>query len=60
MAKFRQWILNFRPGGEAIATRSRSGCHREAGKIDVRAAQKAAWAAFCAPIKEELDDAASR
>ncbi len=58
MVKFRQWILNFRPGGEAIASNADLEAIEKQAKIDVRAAQKAAWAAFCAPIKEEMDDAA--
>ncbi len=58
MVKFRQWILNFRPGGEAIASAADLDNIEKQAKVDVRAAQKAAWAAFCAPIKEELDDAA--
>lgn len=58
MVKFRQWILSFRPGGEAIASNADLDNIEKQAKIDVRAAQKAAWAAFCAPIKEEQDDAA--
>jgi 2-oxoisovalerate dehydrogenase E1 component len=56
VVKFRQWILNFRPGGEAIASNTDLEAIEKQAKIDVRAAQKAAWAAFCAPIKEELDE----
>ncbi|HRH68658.1 MAG TPA: thiamine pyrophosphate-dependent enzyme [Flavobacteriales bacterium] len=55
-AKFRQWILNFRPGGEAIATEAELDNIEKQARIEVRTAQKAAWAAFCAPIKAELDE----
>ncbi|MCC6541736.1 MAG: transketolase [Flavobacteriales bacterium] len=58
IVKFRQWILSFRPGGEAIANIADLEAIEKQAKIDVRAAQKAAWAAYGAPIKEELDDAA--
>lgn len=57
LAKFRQWVLNFRPGGEAIASADELDAIEKQARTDVRAAQKAAWAAFCAPIKEELAEA---
>ena len=53
-AKFRQWILNFRPGGEPIASAEELDAIEKQARVDVRTAQKAAWAAFCAPIKSEL------
>ncbi len=55
-AKFRQWILNFRPGGEPIASAEELDAIEKQARVDVRTAQKAAWAAFCAPIKSELDE----
>lgn len=51
--KFREWILNARPGGEAIATAEELDALDAKAKADARAAQKAAWAAFQDEIKEE-------
>ncbi|MEX1132189.1 MAG: transketolase C-terminal domain-containing protein [Flavobacteriales bacterium] len=56
--KFREWVLNFRPGGEAIATEEELDAIEKQAKADVRSAQKAAWAAFQDEIKAELNDAA--
>lgn len=58
LAKFRQWILHFRPGGEAIATAEELDAIEKQARADVRAAQKAAWAAFSEPIKGELSEVA--
>ncbi|TXI82665.1 MAG: transketolase, partial [Flavobacteriales bacterium] len=58
IVKFRQWILSFRPGGEAIATAEELDAIEKQAKIDVRAAQRSAWADFCAPIKVEQQEAA--
>jgi pyruvate/2-oxoglutarate/acetoin dehydrogenase E1 component/TPP-dependent pyruvate/acetoin dehydrogenase alpha subunit len=52
--KFREWILSFRPGGEAIATAEELDAIEKQAKADVRSAQKAAWAAFLEPLKAEL------
>ncbi len=56
--KFREWILNFKPGGEAIATEEELDAIEKQAKADVRTAQKAAWATFHDEIKGELDDVA--
>ncbi|MCB0763907.1 MAG: transketolase, partial [Flavobacteriales bacterium] len=56
--KFRQWILGFRPGGEVLATEAELDAIEKQARTDVRTAQKAAWAAFCAPILKELNEAA--
>ena len=55
-AKFREWILNFRPGGEAIATADELDAIEKKAKSDVRAAQKAAWAEFLKPIAQEKQE----
>ena len=54
--KFREWILGFKPGGEAIATAEELDAIEKQAKSDVRTAQKAAWAAFQDEIKVELND----
>ncbi|MCB9169531.1 MAG: transketolase [Flavobacteriales bacterium] len=54
--KFREWILSFRPGGEAIATAEELDAIEKQAKADVRAAQKAAWKAFQDEIKAELEE----
>lgn len=51
--KFREWILNFKPGGEPIATADELDAIEKQAKADVRAAQKAAWAAYLEPLKQE-------
>jgi pyruvate/2-oxoglutarate/acetoin dehydrogenase E1 component/TPP-dependent pyruvate/acetoin dehydrogenase alpha subunit len=56
--KFREWILNFKPGGEAIANEEDLDAIEKQAKADVRTAQKAAWAAFQDEIKAELNDVA--
>ncbi|MCW5898672.1 MAG: transketolase [Flavobacteriales bacterium] len=55
-AKFREWILNFKPGGGPIATAEELDAIEKQAKADVRAAQKAAWAAFLEPLKQEVND----
>lgn len=52
-AKFKQWILEFRYNGEAIATAEELEAIENEAKNTVRAEQKAAWAAFSEPIKAE-------
>ncbi|MFZ1331263.1 MAG: transketolase C-terminal domain-containing protein, partial [Flavobacteriales bacterium] len=55
--KFRQWILTFKPGGEPLATEAELDAIEQEARKDVRAAQKAAWAAFEAEIKLEVHNA---
>jgi pyruvate/2-oxoglutarate/acetoin dehydrogenase E1 component len=57
--KFREWILSFRPGGEPIATAEELDAIEKQAKADVRAAQKAAWAAYLAPIQQEAQEVVS-
>ncbi|HOZ41434.1 MAG TPA: transketolase C-terminal domain-containing protein, partial [Flavobacteriales bacterium] len=54
--KFREWILNFRPGGTPIATAEELDAIEKQAKADVRSAQKAAWAAYLEPLKQELNE----
>ncbi len=54
--KFREWILNFKPGGSPIATNEELEAIERKAKADARAAQKAAWAAFSNEIKGELNE----
>ncbi|MBL0127909.1 MAG: transketolase [Flavobacteriales bacterium] len=56
--KFREWILNARPGGEAIATAEELDAIEAKAKSDAKDAQKAAWKAFQDEIKTELKDVA--
>jgi 2-oxoisovalerate dehydrogenase E1 component len=53
--QFRQWILRFKPGGERIATEADLDAIEKKAKSEVRSAQKAAWAEFLKPLKEERD-----
>src|SRR5690606_22392914 len=53
--RFREFILAFKPGGNPIATVEELDAIQAQAKADVRAAQKAAWAAFLAPIQAERD-----
>lgn len=53
--RFREFILAFKPGGNPIATAEELDAIQAQAKADVRAAQKAAWAAFLAPIQAERD-----
>jgi pyruvate/2-oxoglutarate/acetoin dehydrogenase E1 component/TPP-dependent pyruvate/acetoin dehydrogenase alpha subunit len=53
--KFREWILNFRPGGETIATAEELDAIEAQAKADARSGQKAAWKAFQDEIKAERD-----
>lgn len=55
--KFREWILNFKPGGEAIATEEELDAIEKQARADVRTAQKAAWAAYLEPLKAEASEA---
>ena len=54
--KFREWILNAKPGGEAIATAEELDELESKAKAEARAGQKAAWAAFQSEIKGELNE----
>ena len=54
--KFRDWILQFRPGGATIATADELDALESKAKADARAGQKAAWAAFQNEIKAERDE----
>jgi pyruvate/2-oxoglutarate/acetoin dehydrogenase E1 component/TPP-dependent pyruvate/acetoin dehydrogenase alpha subunit len=54
--KFREWILQFRPGGATIATADELDALESKAKADARAGQKAAWAAFQNEIKAERDE----
>ncbi|HRD53660.1 MAG TPA: transketolase C-terminal domain-containing protein [Flavobacteriales bacterium] len=56
--KFREWILNARPGGELIASAQELDELEAKAKADARAAQKAAWKAFQDEVKTELSDVA--
>ncbi len=51
--KFRDWILNFRPGGTPIASMEELDAIDAKAKAEARAAQKAAWKAFQDEIKGE-------
>lgn len=51
--RFREWILAFKPAGRPLATAEELDAIHAQAKADVRAAQKAAWAAFLAPIEAE-------
>ena len=54
VAQFKKWILEYEVNGEKLATEEEiEAIHKEAKK-EVRDGKKAAWAAFCAPINEEL------
>lgn len=54
--RFREFILAFKPGGVPIATAEELDAIHTRAKADARAAQKAAWAAFNAPIQEEKNE----
>jgi pyruvate/2-oxoglutarate/acetoin dehydrogenase E1 component/TPP-dependent pyruvate/acetoin dehydrogenase alpha subunit len=54
--KFREWILNARPGGELIASVQELDEIEAKAKADARAAQKAAWKAFQDEIKTEREE----
>lgn len=56
--RFREFILAFKPGGNPIATAAELDAVQAQAKAEVRAAQKAAWAAFTAPIEAERKEAA--
>ncbi|MBV6403774.1 MAG: transketolase [Flavobacteriales bacterium] len=53
--KFREWVLAFRPGGEALATAEELDAIEVRAKAEARAAQKAAWKAFQEEILAERD-----
>ncbi len=54
--RFREFILAFKPGGNPIATAEELDAIHTQAKADARAAQKAAWAAFNAPIQTEKNE----
>ncbi|MEO7081387.1 MAG: thiamine pyrophosphate-dependent enzyme, partial [Flavobacteriales bacterium] len=54
--RFREFILAFKPGGRPIATVEELDEIHAQAKADARSAQKAAWAAYLAPIKAELQE----
>lgn len=56
--KFREWILKFRHDGEAIASEKELYDIEEEARKQVKADQKAAWAAFNDPIVSETREAA--
>lgn len=56
--KFREWVLNARPGGEAIVTEEELNELETQAKAEARAGQKAAWKAFQDEIKKEASDVA--
>ncbi len=53
--QFRNWILNFKIDGEAIATAEELDKMANDVKKEVREQQKAAWAAFSAPLKQDFN-----
>lgn len=55
--KFREWILAFRPGGTPIASAAELDAIEAQARTDARTAQKAAWNAYRAELKIELDEA---
>ncbi len=57
IVRFREFILAFKPGGNPIATADELDEIQAKAKADARAAQKAAWAAFTAPIEAERKQA---
>ncbi len=57
IVRFREFILAFKPGGNPIATAEELDEIQAKAKADARAAQKAAWAAFTAPIEAERKQA---
>lgn len=57
--KFREWILNFRHDGEPIATAEELDEITAEAKKQVKADQKAAWAAFNNAIVQETNEVAA-
>jgi 2-oxoisovalerate dehydrogenase E1 component len=57
--RFREWILNFKPGGTPIASNEELEAIENTAKAEARAAQKAAWSAFQSEIKGELNEVGS-
>jgi 2-oxoisovalerate dehydrogenase E1 component len=51
--KFREWILNFRPGGSPLATAGELDALEANARAEARAGQKAAWAAYQDEMKAE-------
>lgn len=59
IAKFREWILDFRYEDEAIATAEELDAIETEAKKLVREEQKAAWAEFTKPINSEMAETAA-
>lgn len=57
--KFKEWILNFKVDGNAIASEEELDAIAKEAKKEVRAQQKEAWAAFVAPIEAERKQVAA-
>ncbi len=55
--QFRNWILNFKIEGEAIATAEQLDKMVSDAKKEAREQQKEAWTAFTAPLKKDLTNA---
>ena len=53
--QFKKWILSYDAKGKKLATEEEIEEIHKAAKKEVRDGKKAAWAAFCAPLKEELN-----
>jgi pyruvate/2-oxoglutarate/acetoin dehydrogenase E1 component/TPP-dependent pyruvate/acetoin dehydrogenase alpha subunit len=56
IARFREWILRFAPGGEPIATAGELDELEKRAKAAARDAQRAAWKAYQDEIKAERDE----
>ncbi len=52
--QFKKWILSYDNDGQTIATEEELKAIHDAAKKEVRDGKKAAWSAYCAPIKAEL------
>ncbi|MCL4281013.1 MAG: transketolase [Flavobacteriales bacterium] len=56
ITRFREFILAFKPGGQPLASAEELDAIQAQAKADARTAQKAAWAAFIAPIEQERSE----
>lgn len=59
IVQFGNWITSFEHQGEKIATQEELDAIRKEAKKAVRSQQKAAWAAYQAPIQEEMNEVAT-
>ena len=57
IAKFKQWILDFKVDGQAIATEEELEAISKACRKEVRAEQKEAWKNFTTPLAAERETA---